>query len=114
MTALANIQIQLVGNDFCQSDPGDDGCNPGAYITDLKKSSGSETTSGRLVFSPLIESQLTPLLRIRAQPYVESYVAQLTARGAGTVTLESMDVSSIVLGASSGVIEADFSVSVKP
>ena len=66
------------------------------------------------VFAPLIQSQLAPLLRIRAQPYVESYVAQLTARGAGTVKLESMDVSSIVLGASSGVIEADFVVSVKP
>ena len=66
------------------------------------------------VFSKLIESQLAPLLRINARPHIESYVAQLTSRGAGTVALESMDVESIVLGASSAVIEADFVVSVKP
>ena len=66
------------------------------------------------VFSKLIESQLAPLLRIRARPHIESYVAQLTSRGAGTVALESMDIESIVLGASSAVIEADFVVSVKP
>ena len=66
------------------------------------------------VFSKLIERQLAPLLRIRASPHVESYVAQLTARGAGTVRLESMDIQSIELGASSAVIEGDFLVSVKP
>lgn len=66
------------------------------------------------VFSALIESQLAPLLRIRAQPYVESYIARLTERGAGVVELESMEVPSIVLGASSAVIEAEFLLSVKP
>ncbi len=66
------------------------------------------------VFSTLIERQLAPLLRIRASPPVESYVAQLTSRGAGTVRLESMDIQSIELGASSVVIEADFFVTVKP
>ncbi len=66
------------------------------------------------VFSKLIERQLAPLLRIRARPHVESYVAQLTSRGAGTVRLETMDIQSIELGASSAVIEADFLVTVKP
>ena len=65
------------------------------------------------VFSTLIERQLAPLLRIRASPPVESYVAQLTSRGVGTVRLESMDIQSIELGASSAVIEADFVVIVK-
>ncbi len=66
------------------------------------------------VFSKLIERQLAPLLRIRANPHVESFVAQLTSRGAGTVRLETMDIQSIELGASSAVIEADFVVTVKP
>jgi len=66
------------------------------------------------VFSTLIERQLAPLLRIRARPHVESYVAQLTSRGAGTVRLETMDIQSIELGASSAVIEADFVVTVNP
>ncbi|GMR22736.1 MAG: hypothetical protein BMS9Abin37_1105 [Acidobacteriota bacterium] len=66
------------------------------------------------VFSKLIERQLAPLLRIRARPPIESHVAQLTSRGAGTVRLESMDIQSIELGASSAVIEADFLVTVKP
>ena len=66
------------------------------------------------VFSKLIERQLAPLLRIRARPHVESFIAQLTSRGAGTVRLETMDIQSIELGASSAVIEADFVVTVKP
>lgn len=66
------------------------------------------------VFSPLIESQLAPLLRIRTRPYVESYVSELTSRGAGAVRLETMGIESIVLGASSAVIEADFVITVKP
>lgn len=66
------------------------------------------------VFAALIESQLAPLLRIPARSYVESYVSQLTARGAGTVSLESLDVHSIELGSSSAVIDADYSVTVKP
>lgn len=66
------------------------------------------------VFSPLIRSQLAPLLRIRARPYAESYIAQLTARGAGAVRLDSMEIPSIVLGVSSAVIEADFLVTVQP
>ena len=66
------------------------------------------------VFSKLIESQLAPVLRIPARPHVESYVAQLTSRGVGIVRLETMDIQSIQLGASSAVIEADFFVTVKP
>jgi len=66
------------------------------------------------VFSKLIERQLAPLLRIRARPHIESYIAQLTSRGAGSVRLESMDIQSIELGAGSAVIEADFFVIVKP
>lgn len=66
------------------------------------------------VFSPLIESQLAPLLRIPTLPYVESYVSELTSRGAGAVRLETMGIESIVLGASSAVIEADFVITVKP
>lgn len=30
------------------------------------------------VFSKLIERQLTPQMRIRAKPYIESYIAELT------------------------------------
>ena len=66
------------------------------------------------VFSKLIERQLAPLLRIRASTIVESYVAQLTSRGAGNVRLESMDIQSIELGASSVAIDADFFITVKP
>ncbi len=66
------------------------------------------------VFAMLIERQLAPLLRIRASTLVESYIAQLSSRGAGTVGLESMDIDSIELGVSSVVIEADFVVTVKP
>lgn len=66
------------------------------------------------VFAPLIESQLTPLLRIRARQHVESYVAELTARGAGIVQLESMDIPSIELGPSSAAIDAEFLITVRP
>ena len=66
------------------------------------------------VFSLLIESQLAPLLRIRARPHVESYVYELTSRGAGVVQLESLEITSIELGPTSAAIGADFSISVRP
>lgn len=66
------------------------------------------------VFSRLIETQLAPLMRIRAQTHVESHVGELTSRGAGTVRLDGMTIESIELGTSSAVIEADFLVSVEP
>lgn len=66
------------------------------------------------VFSGLIESQLAPLLRIPAQQHVGSYIAQLSQLGAGNVRLETMDVTSIALGAASAIIDADFLVTVKP
>lgn len=66
------------------------------------------------LFSPLIESQLAPRLRIPALAAVGSYIGELTSRGAGEVRLEMMDIQSITLGASSAVIETDFLITVKP
>ncbi len=66
------------------------------------------------VFSKLIENQLTPYMRIRAKPYVESYIAQLTTLGAGRVSLETLRLENIDLGPSSAVLEADFLINVEP
>jgi len=66
------------------------------------------------VFSGLIESQLTPLLRVAAKPELEDYVQRLSSRGAGNVRLTSMDIRSIDLGASSVIVDADFLVAVAP
>lgn len=66
------------------------------------------------VFSKLIENQLTPYMRIRAKPYVESYIAQLSALGAGRVSLETLRLENIDLGASAAVLEADFLIKVQP
>ncbi len=66
------------------------------------------------VFSGLIERQLTPSLKVRAKPYVESYIAELTALGAGRVSLETLSLRNIALGTSSVALEADFLIKVQP
>ena len=66
------------------------------------------------VFSKLIERQLTPNLKIRPKPYIESYIAELTALGAGRVSLETLSLQNIELGTSSAVLDADFLINVQP
>ncbi len=66
------------------------------------------------VFSKLIERQLAPQMKIRAKPYIETYIAELTALGAGRVSLETLSLQNIELGASSAVLEADFLIKVQP
>jgi hypothetical protein len=66
------------------------------------------------VFAPLIERQLAPLVRVRAHTHVGRYIAELTARGAGTVRLESLEIRSIELGVRSARLDADFLVAVTP
>ena len=66
------------------------------------------------IFSKLIERQLNPHMKIRAKPYFESYIAELTALGAGRVSLETLSVQNIELGTSSAVLEADFLINVQP
>ena len=66
------------------------------------------------LFSKLIEGQLTPQMKVRAKPYIESYIAELMALGAGRVSLETLSLQNFELGTSSAVIEADFLINVQP
>jgi hypothetical protein len=81
------------------------------YLDDMKLEAESRLFD---LFSPLIESQLAPRLRVPLRRSLEYRFAEWTSHGAGRLALDELNVSEITLGDESVIVAVDFGVAVTP
>ena len=65
------------------------------------------------LFAPIVESQLRERLRVPLRRTIDRQLAEWSALGAGRITLQELDVSSIQLGEDRLTIKADYKVALE-
>jgi hypothetical protein len=66
------------------------------------------------LFAPIIESQLRERLRVPLQRTIDRQLAEWSALGAGRITLQDLDVSSIQLGEDRLTVQTDYKITLEP